>query len=111
MQLQFGIVPEGTLVSAATDPVSVSLYINKWLLFKAGIFKLSGLPGKVIAKALGLQKLFNPKSQAAEHAGKKDNDKKKEQLRVRQMTENQGAVEGQIKIEQKVKNQHQQPGT
>ena len=99
-----GIAPDGTLVSAKTDPVSVPLYINKKLLTKAEILKLSGVPGKGIDKAPGLQKLFNPKSQAAEHAGKKDKDKKKEQLRIRQMTENQGAAKGQIKIEQKVKN-------
>jgi len=100
-----GIAPDGTLVSAKTDPVSVPLYINKKLLTKAEILKLSGVPGKGIDKAPGLQKLFNPKSQAAEHAGKKDKDKKKEQLRIRQMSENQGAAKGQIKIEQKVKNQ------
>lgn len=98
-----GIDPDGTLVSATTEPVSVSLYINKSLLTKAEILKLNGVPGKGILNAPGLQKLFNPKSQAAEHAGKKD--KAKEQLRIRQMTENQGAVEGRIKIEQKVKNQ------
>ncbi|MCJ7654624.1 MAG: DUF11 domain-containing protein [Dehalococcoidia bacterium] len=100
-----GIAPDGTLVSATTDPVSVSLYINKSLLTKAEILQLSGVPGKGILKALGLQKLFNPKSQAAEHAGKKDKDEKKEQLRIRQMTENHGAAKGQIKIEQKVRNQ------
>jgi len=100
-----GTDPDGTLVSATTDPVSVSLYINKSLLTKAEILKLSGVPGKGILKAQGLQKLFNPKSQAAGHAGKKDKDEKKEQLRIRQMTENHGAVKGQIKIEQRVRNQ------
>jgi hypothetical protein len=100
-----GTDPDGTLVAATTDPVSVSLYINKSLLTKAEILKLSGVRGKGILKAPGLQKLFNPKSQATEHAGKKDKDKKKEQLRIRQMTENHGAAKGQIKIEQKVKNQ------
>jgi hypothetical protein len=98
-----GIAPDDTVVSAVTDHVSVSLYINKWLLFKAEILKLSGIPGKGIEKAPGLQKPFNPKSQAAEHAGKKD--KEKEQLRIRQMTENHGAVKEKIKIEQQVNNQ------
>jgi len=98
-----GSEPDGMLVSATTDPVSVSLYINKSLLTRAEILKLNGVPGKGILNAPGLQKIFNPKSQAAEHAGKKD--KAKEQLRIRQMTKNQGTVEGQIKIEQKVKNQ------
>jgi hypothetical protein len=100
-----GIDPNGTLVSATTDPVSVSLYINKKLLTKAEILKLSGIKGKGILKAPGLQKLFNPKSKAAEHAGKKDKDEKKERLRIKQMTENHCTVEGQLKIEQKVKNQ------
>jgi hypothetical protein len=100
-----GTEPDGTLVSATTGPVSVSLYINKSLLTKAEILQLSGVPGKGILKAPGLQKLFNPKSRAAEHAGKKDNDKKKEQLRIRQMMDNQGVAKGQMKIEQKVRNQ------
>ena len=99
-----GTDPYGALVSATTEPVSVSLYINKWLMFKAEILKLSGIPGKGIEKAPGLQKLFNPKSQAAEHAGKKDKDEKKEQLRIRQMTKNHGAVKGKIKIEQQAQN-------
>ena len=38
---------------------------------KAGILKYSGVPGKGLGNAPGLQKPFNPKSQAAEHAGKK----------------------------------------
>lgn len=38
---------------------------------KADILKDSGVPGKGIDTAPGLQKEFNPKSQAAEHAGKK----------------------------------------
>jgi hypothetical protein len=100
-----GTDPDGALVSATTDPVSVSLYINKKLLTKAEILKLRGVCGKGILKAPGLQKLFNPKSQAAEHAGKKDKDEKKEQLRIKQMTENHCTVEGQLKIEQQVKNQ------
>jgi hypothetical protein len=99
-----GIDPDGNTV---TDNalVEVKLTYNKYLLTKATILRLSGVPGKGILKAPGLQKLFNPKSQAAEHAGKKDKDKKKEQNRMRQMTENHGTVEGQLKIEQKVKNQ------
>ena len=72
---------------------------------KAEILKLSGVPGKGIKKAPGLQKLFNPKSQAAEHAGKKNRDKKEEQLQIRQMTENHGATKGQLKIRQRVENQ------
>ena len=63
--------PDGITVSAATNPISVSLCVNKWLLFKAEILKLMGVRGKGIEKAPGLQKPFNPKSQAAEHAGKK----------------------------------------
>jgi hypothetical protein len=100
-----GTDPDGTLISATTANVSISLYINKWLLLKSEILKLSGVPGKGIEKAPGLQKLFNPNSKAIERAGKKDKDEKKEQLRIRQMTENHGAVKGQIRTEQKVRNQ------
>ena len=39
---------------------------------KAYILKESGVPGKGLDKAPGLQKPFNPKSKAGEHAGKKD---------------------------------------
>jgi len=63
--------PAGNSVSAASDPVIVSLTINKEVLTKAEILKLSGVPGKGISKAPGLQKPFNPNSKAAEHAGKK----------------------------------------
>jgi len=38
---------------------------------KAGILKYSGVPGKGLETAPGLQKPFNPESQAAKHAGKK----------------------------------------
>jgi len=38
---------------------------------KAGILKESGVSGKGIDTAPGLQKPFNPKSKAAERAGKK----------------------------------------
>lgn len=99
-----GTDPDGDTI---TDDASfeVKLTYNKRLLTKATILRLSGVPGKGILKAPGLQKLFNPKSQAAEHAGKKDKDKEKEQLRIRQMTENQGAATGQLKIRQRVENQ------
>jgi plastocyanin len=100
-----GTDPTGESISLTSDPVSVSLYINKRLLTKAEILKLSGVPGKGIEKAPGLQKLFNPKSQAAEHAGKKDKDKEEEQLQIRQMTENHGAAKGQLKIRRRVENQ------
>jgi len=100
-----GTDPTGESISLTSDPVSVSLYINKRLLTKAEILKLSRVPGKGIEKAPGLQKLFNPKSQAAEHAGKKDKDKEEEQLQIRQMTENHGAAKGQLKIRQRVENQ------
>jgi hypothetical protein len=98
-----GTDPNGTLVSATTDPVSVSLYINKWLLFKAEILKLMGVPGKGIEKAPGLQKPFNPKSQAAEHADKKDKPKTPEQLQIRERVENQ-STENQLRIRLEVEN-------
>jgi hypothetical protein len=77
---------------------------NNVTMTKAEILKLSGILGKGIEKAPGLQKLFNLKSQAAEQSGKKNRDKKEEQLRIRQMTENHGATKGQLKIRQRVEN-------
>ncbi|OGN93339.1 MAG: hypothetical protein A2Z75_08705 [Chloroflexi bacterium RBG_13_50_10] len=96
----------GQSISVTSDQVSVSLYINKWLLFKAEILKLMGVRGKGIEKAPGLQKPFNPKSQAAEHAGKKDKDQdqEEEQLRIRERVENQGTEE-QLQIRSEVQNQ------
>jgi len=63
--------PSGNPVSATSAPVSVSLTINKTLLTKAEVLMLSGVPGKGLATAPGLQKPFNPKSRAAVRAGKK----------------------------------------
>jgi hypothetical protein len=96
----------GQSLSASSAAVSVSLNVNKWELFKAEILKLMGVPGKGIEKAPGLQKPFNPKSQAAEHAGKKDKDQdqEEEQLRIRERVENQGTEE-QLQIRSEVQNQ------
>jgi len=63
--------PGANTVSATSSSVSVSLTIDKNLLTKSEVLQLSGVPGKGISKAPGLQKPFNPKSEAAEHAGKK----------------------------------------
>jgi len=96
------------LSNVVTDnaSASVSLTINKTLLTKAEILKLSGVPGKGIDTAPGLQKPFNPKSQAAEHAGKKDRNNEEEQLQIRQRTENHSDADGQLKIRQKTKDLH-----
>jgi hypothetical protein len=99
-----GTDPDGAVISATTGPISVSLCINKWLLFKAEILKLMGVRGKGIEKAPGLQKPFNPKSQAAEHAGKKDKPKTPEQLQIRERLENQ-STEDQLRIRLEVENQ------
>lgn len=101
-----GIYTDGKSVSATSNAVEVSLTINKTLLTKAEILKLSGVPGKGIDTAPGLQKPFNPKSQAAEHAGKKDRDNEEEQLQIRQRTENHSGADGQLKIRQKTKHHH-----
>lgn len=66
-----GVMPDGISLWATSNQVSISLTVNKITLTKAEILKLSGVPGRGIDKAPGLQKTFNPKSQAAEHAGKK----------------------------------------
>jgi len=97
--------PLGTVITGNAS-ASVSLTINKTLLTKAEILKLSGVPGKGIDTAPGLQKPFNPKSQAAEHAGKKDRDNEEEQLQIRQRTENHSDADGQLKIRQKTKHHH-----
>lgn len=67
-----GIDPVKRTVSASTGVVIVSTNIIKSLLNKAEALMVSGVPGKGIDTAPGLQKPFNPNSRAGEHAGKKD---------------------------------------
>jgi len=64
--------PNGQLISSSSGEVEVSTYIIKALLTKAEILKASGVQGKGIDKAPGLQKPFNPNSQAVYNAGKKE---------------------------------------
>jgi uncharacterized repeat protein (TIGR01451 family) len=66
-----GLDPSGQPVIASSIAVTVTTDIVKVLLTKAQILTLSGVPGKGISTAPGLQKPFNPNSQASEHAGKK----------------------------------------
>ena len=118
-----GTSSDGQSISATSSQVSVSLFVNRWELFKAEILKLMGVPGKGIDHAPGLQKPFNPKSQAAEHAGPKNasqqpdsdepeelrnqdenNEGAQEQLQIRERTQNQGAEE-QLQITNEVQNQ------
>ncbi len=96
------IGPDGEPISATSEQVSV--VPNKLGMFKALILKLSGVPGKGIENAPGLQKPFNPKSQAAEHAGKKDKPRTPEQLQIRESVENQG-TEQQLQIQLEVENE------
>ena len=96
-----GIDPSGKSVSATSNSVSVSL--NKSLMTKFEILKQSGVPGKGIDTAPGLQKLFNPKSQAAEHAGKKDKPVKNE-LKIKSRVKNQ-SVSQQLRIRAEIENQ------
>ena len=96
-----GTDPNGKLVTAS-DTATVS--INKTLFWKRDILKQSGVPGKGIEKAPGLQKPFNPNSQAAEHAGKKDKPMTPEQLQIRESVENQG-TEQQLQIQLEVENE------
>jgi hypothetical protein len=96
-----GIDPTGKRVTAsATATVS----INKTFPWKRDILKQSCVPGKGIDKAPGLQKPFNPKSQAAEHAGKKDKPETLEQLQIRERVQNQ-STEDQVRIRSEVGNQ------
>jgi len=92
-----------SLTGSDTATVTLSI-ISKKLLTKFEILKLSGVPGKGIEKAPGLQKPFNPNSQAPEHAGKKDKANTPEQLRERESVENQG-TEHQLQITSEVQNQ------
>jgi hypothetical protein len=62
----------GKLVIANSNEVVISTNIIKALLTKAEILKLSGVPGKGIDTAPGLQKPFNPNSKASDNAGKKE---------------------------------------
>jgi hypothetical protein len=92
-----------SLTGSDTATVSLTI-ISKALLTKFEILKLSGVPGKGIEKAPGLQKPFNPNSQAAEHAGKKGNPEMPEQLQAQESVENQG-TEQQLRITSEVQNQ------
>jgi len=65
--------PAGEPVSADSTEVTVLLTIDKRSFTKSEILQISGVPGQGIVNAPGLQKPFNPNSQAAEHAGKKSN--------------------------------------
>jgi uncharacterized repeat protein (TIGR01451 family) len=67
-----GTDPNGKAITANSGEVEVSTNVFLSLLTKAGILKSSGVTGKGIDKAPGLQKPFNPNSQASQHAGKKD---------------------------------------
>ena len=83
-----GEEPNGKPVTASSGEVEVSTNIIKALLTKAEIFKTSGIPGKGIDNAPGLQKPFNLNSQAAENAGKKDGNGNLEQNQNQEMNGN-----------------------
>jgi hypothetical protein len=67
-----GTAPDGQAVSADSNPVFVVLAASSdnnsvpQAMNKAQILKARGVPGKGIDTAPGLQKLFNPKSNAAQ---------------------------------------------
>ncbi len=97
-----GTPPDGANVSnTATADVTI---LSKSCWTKAEILKRSGVHGKGINHAPGLQKPFNPNSKAAENAGKKDRDGEEEHLKIRQRTENQGNAKWKLKIRQMVEN-------
>ncbi|MBM3141615.1 MAG: DUF11 domain-containing protein [Chloroflexi bacterium] len=93
--------PNGKIVTASAK---ATVSISKTLFWKHDILQQSGIPGKGIEKAPGLQKPFNPNSQAAEHAGKKDKSETKQQLKIRESVENQ-STEEQLQIRSEVENQ------
>lgn len=81
---------DGNELTASSNEVTVSIDIIKALLTKAQILKLSGVPGKGIDKAPGLQKPFNASSHAADHAGKKNGQEEMEQNRHQEINQNTG---------------------
>ena len=104
-----GTSSDGQSISTTSSQVSVSLFVNRWELFKAQILKLMGVPGKGIDTAPGLQKPFNPKSQAAEHAGPKSNSDntdsdEPEELKINQNEDNEG-IQEQLQITEETQNQ------
>jgi len=80
--------PNGKPVIGSSGEVEVSTNIIKSWLTKAEVLKLSGVPGKGIDKAPGLQKPFNPNSQASKNAGKKDGKGNLEKNKHREMSVN-----------------------
>jgi len=88
-----GVDPDGRPVSGISSEVVVSTDVVKSLLSKYEVLKLSGVPGKGIENAPGLQKTFNPNSQAGEHAGKKDGNGNMEN-NSQEMNSNQGKGNG-----------------
>jgi uncharacterized repeat protein (TIGR01451 family) len=102
-----GTASDKQSISATSEAVSVSLSQNIWEWFKYEILKWRGVPGKGIEHAPGLQKPFNPKSQAAEHAGKKDKSNVPEQIQTNNRVENQGTEE-QLRIRERTENQENQ---
>jgi hypothetical protein len=85
-----GVDPDGRPVSANSDEIVVSTNVIKSLLNKAETLRLSGVPGKGIESAPGLQKPFNPNSQAGEHAGKKDGNGSTEKNKGQETNGNSG---------------------
>lgn len=81
-----GTDPNGNPVTADSGEVKVSTNVFLSLLTKAGILKSTGVTGKGIDQAPGLQKPFNPNSQASQHAGKKDGQGELEQNQNQQMS-------------------------
>jgi len=79
--------PAGIVVTSQSQ-ATVTLTMIKSLLTKAEILILSGVPGKGIKNAPGLQKPFNPKSQAANNAGKKGDKQNGPQVQNRVQKQN-----------------------
>jgi len=87
-----GTDANGNSISENSSVVEVSTSIIKALLTRAQILRLSGVPGKGIDHAPGLQKPFNANSQADDHAGQKNHQGEMEQNRHREFnstTQNQ----------------------
>ncbi len=106
--------PNGKPVIGSSAEIEVSTNVIKALLTKAEVLKLSGVPGKGIDNAPGLQKPFNPNSQASENAGKKEGkgslEQNQEQNREHEMNSNSDNQQNQKQEMNKNKEKNQGKG-
>lgn len=93
---------DGSSITLTSNEVEVSTnFITSWLS-KAEILKSSGVPGKGLEFAPGLQKPFNEKSQALTNAGKKNKEQNMEQNQ--NIEQNMSTINNREQIKEKEEN-------